>query len=108
MIYGVKYQNYLKGYYGVVLFEKEKDAESCYNSLEVLWNTDKQIDDDTLSSMYESTLIDSIGQEEEFSYKDLENNIIKDFEFTTNNNGYVSVKVENLRIVNNSFTTIPC
>lgn len=108
MKYGVKYQNYLKGYYGVVIFDKKKDAENCYDSLEVLWNTDKKIDNDTLDLMYESTFIDAIGQEEEFSYKDLENDVIKDFVFTVNNNGYVSRKTENLRIVNDSFTTIPC
>ena len=110
MKYGFYVFNNLKGYTDLAIFESKYDAVDSYKKLDRLWNDDycKGFDDIDFEIEYDFALRNLLSYEEEIG-RDLENDndIIEDFEYYVNIDGYVTTRIDDVQLIDCISAKVP-
>jgi len=100
MKYAIQYQRMHDGTTNLLIYNKKKQAENNYTMIEdLLKNVDNEkATQNDYDFVMEDIFNDAIDVQE-VDYRTL-TEVIKDFGYQINNNGYVSTIIENVRIIN--------
>lgn len=107
MRYGVKVLNYLKGYYGLAIFNTKEKAEKCHKILKILWDNDANMTEEEMEFFYSYAFKDILGYEDELSSKHVDKDIVEDFGYGVNNNGHCSIEISDIKIINKNYVEVP-